>query len=134
MGKTFTAEEVLSLIKSAREEMDDLYNHFDPYDPDSLHDYSSKCDKVLDRLENKFKSDIEAGVMKRIDYHAMSMDISEIIYFCDNCDPGANGGHGGILARTVDASDNDIQRKDYCPTCGAKINWAKIQTRQNWLR
>lgn len=40
----------LDRIKQVREEIDNLYEDFDGYDPNALCEYSSRVDEILDRL------------------------------------------------------------------------------------
>lgn len=80
------------------------------------------------------------GVIKRIDYHTFSTDISNVICFCNKCDPKGEGGHGGYLGNSCYAVTNDEVKERYseftkfCPTCGKIINWDDITERENWLR
>ena len=40
----------LDKVKQAREEIDNLYEDFDGYDPNALCEYSSRVDEILDKL------------------------------------------------------------------------------------
>lgn len=76
-----------------------------------------------------------AGIIKRKDYVMFTDNLRKVICFCKNCDPKGEGGHGGIIS-SYERDDMEFLKKDknFCPTCGDKINWDDVIERVNYLR
>lgn len=79
----------------------------------------------------------KVGVIKRNDYIFWTNRMSEIIYFCAECDPKGEGGHGGVLARNVGIVEccNDLKQFfKFCPTCGKPVDWTDVTEIKNQIK